>query len=106
MFLICAFRSILSLKKIARKELKFSFSRMPVDMDDEIDVQIHFLVFEYLKKTHKNASKVVKIKFRNFEQFLKVFWKESKLDLTKRPKNLGTLEGWWRDFERSEFFDG
>ena len=42
---------------------------MPVDMDDEIDVQIHFLVFEYLKKTNKEASKVLQNDFVNLYNF-------------------------------------
>ena len=48
---------------------KFSFFRMPVDMNDEIDVQIHFLVYEHLLTRDDDAAKV--------------FLSESQLDLTQ-----------------------
>ena len=42
---------------------------MPVDMNDEIDVQIHFLVYEHLLTRDDDAAKV--------------FLSESQLDLTQ-----------------------
>ena len=66
---------------------------MPVDMDDEIDVQIHFLVFEYLKKTHKDASKVIKIKFRNFKQFIKGILERIKIGLDQAAEKFGHARG-------------
>ena len=42
---------------------------MPVDVNDEVDVQIHFLVYEHLLLTNADAAKV--------------FLRESELDLTQ-----------------------
>ena len=77
-----------------------------MNVDDEVDVQIHFLVYDYLKRTNQAAAKVKNKLLSNTDLvFAKEFKHESSLDLGSRPKNLGTLEGWWRDFEASKYYD-
>ena len=62
-----------------------------MDMSDEIDVQIHFLVYEHLVATNPPAARAMLL--------------ESGLDLSRRPDNLGTLAEWWAEFEQSEYYD-
>ena len=63
-----------------------------MDINDEIEVRIHWLVYDYTMRTNPQAAQT--------------FVEESKLlELTQRPENLGTLEQWWADFEQSPYFN-